>query len=553
MVAQEALKLAEFPPEASLTDQEELELIQLDYFRKHLDVFVEYAFRKINLKPIQKTLVRAIGNYWDIKICFSRGAGKTWVVAVAAFALCCLYPGTVVRIVSKSVDKANETLNKISKLAEVDPDFANEIDKGAGRSLVHMDKDGGWVNLKNGSVFEASAILSMRSHRAKIIIRDEDVELDQELVRPIVMPVLNYTREIAMMNGIEDYPSKSISMTSCCEQSNGFFNEFMKTYAAFIEGRPGKFACCLDYRCAVDNGINSEAYFEEARMEYPQQQFDQEFGSIFLSSVDGTVLPYGLTDPCRTLHDVELAQAKNSKARYVIGLDIATSAAKGADNSIIAVLKFRELQDGRFARKLVYLQSFHGEGLDVLAKRVQELYHINFPNAEKIVFDARGVGDAFALFCNNEFIDLVTGREYPPLVVDDEPNYNDSAIPALHPFRAVLSLNQRLYSNMLYALDKKLIELPINSRSLANGLEGFHQLPLEERLVYTEADELQREMSHIVRKEGPRGVTYDTPSNRFHKDRYSAVAMANDYIAELEKENMKYANVTPCLGVVSNF
>ena len=553
MVAQEALKLAEFPPEASLTDQEELELIQLDYFRKHLDVFVEYAFRKINLKPIQKTLVRAIGNYWDIKICFSRGAGKTWVVAVAAFALCCLYPGTVVRIVSKSVDKANETLNKISKLAEVDPDFANEIDKGAGRSLVHMDKDGGWVNLKNGSVFEASAILSMRSHRAKIIIRDEDVELDQELVRPIVMPVLNYTREIAMMNGLEDYPSKSISMTSCCEQSNGFFNEFMKTYEAFIEGRPGKFACCLDYRCAVDNGINSEAYFEEARMEYPQQQFDQEFGSIFLSSVDGTVLPYALTDPCRTLHDVELAQAKNSKARYVIGLDIATSAAKGADNSIIAVLKFRELQDGRFARKLVYLQSFHGEGLDVLAKRVQELYHINFPNAEKIVFDARGVGDAFALFCNNEFIDLVTGREYPPLVVDDEPNYNDSAIPALHPFRAVLSLNQRLYSNMLYALDKKLIELPINSRSLTTGLEGFHQLPLEERLVYTEADELQREMSHIVRKEGPRGVTYDTPSNRFHKDRYSAVAMANDYIAELEKENMKYANVTPCLGVVSNF
>ena len=217
------------------------------------------------------------------------------------------------------------------------------------------------------------------------------------------------------------------------------------------------------------------------------------------------------------------------------------------------MIKFRELQNGRFARKLVYLQTFHGEGLDVLAKRVQELYHINFPNTEKIVYDARGVGDAFALFCNNEFVDLTNGREYPPLVVDDEPNYNDSAIAALHPFRAVLSLNQRLYSNLLYALDKKLIELPVNSRSLTNGLEGLHKIPIEERLVYTEADELQREMSHIVRKEGPRGVTYDTPSNRFHKDRYSAVAMANDYISELEKENLKYTNITPCYGVVSNF
>ena len=552
MVAKDALSLATFKADTPLSEQEKLELIQLDYFRSHLDVFIEYAFRKIKLHPIQKTLARAIGNNWDVKICFSRGAGKTWIVAVSAFALCCLYPGTVVRIVSKSVDKANETLNKIAKLAEVDPDFANEIEK-SGRSLVHIDKDGGWVTLKNGSVFEASAIMSMRSHRAKIIIRDEEVELDQELVRPIVMPVLNYTREIATMNGIEDFNSKSISITSCCEQSNGFFNEFMKTYDGFCSFKPGKFACCLDWRCAVDNKINTEAYFEEARESYPQQQFDQEFGSIFLSAVDNTVLPYALTDPCRTLQNVELAQAKNSKSRYVIGLDIATSQAKNADNSVIAVIKFRELQNGHFARKLVYLQTFHGEGLDVLAKRIQELYHINFPNTEKIVYDARGVGDAFALFCNNEFVDLTDGREYPPLVVDDEPNYNDSAIAALHPFRAVLSLNQRLYSNLLYALDKKLIELPVNSRSLTNGLEGLHKIPIEERLVYTEADELQREMSHIVRKEGPRGVTYDTPSNRFHKDRYSAVAMANDYISELEKENLKYTNITPCYGVVSNF
>ena len=90
----------------------------------------------------------------------------------------------------------------------------------------------------------------------------------------------------------------------------------------------------------------------------------------------------------------------------------------------------------------------------------------------------------------------------------------------------------------------------MNSRVIT---EKLHKIPDEILAVYIEADSLQREMSHIVRKEGPRGVTYDTPSNRFHKDRYSALAMANDYIAELEKENMKYVNMSPAMAVVSTF
>ena len=551
MLQDEAFSLAAFSDEAdkALTEQEKLEYIQLDYFRKHLDVFLDYAFAPIRLKRIQKTLARAIGNFYDIKICFSRGAGKTWLVAYCAFGLCCLYPGTVVYIVSKTVDKANETINKIAKLAEISTSFANEIEK-TGRALVHLDKDGGYVNLKNGSKLIAAPILNVRSHRAKIIIRDEEIELDQELVRPIVAPLLNYRREIAESYGIKDYTSKSISISSCCEQSNAFYDEFMKTYNGFVNGKPGYFACCLDYLCAIDNDINDAEYFEHQRDLFTEDQYELEFGSVFLSAVNNSVLPYALTEPCRTLQNVELAQSRNSKSRYVIGLDLATSAAKGSDNTVICVLKFRELQDGRFARKLVYLRSMNGKKLDEVARIVQELYHLRFPNTEKIVFDARGLGDSFALFCNNEFIDLETGREYPPLVVDDEPNYNDSAISALHPFRAVLTLNQRIYSNLMYALDKKLIELPVNARVI---IEKLHKIPDEILAVYIEADSLQREMSHIVRKEGPRGVTYDTPSNRFHKDRYSALAMANDYIAELEKENLKYVNMSPAMAVVSTF
>lgn len=539
---------------AALTEQEMLELLQLDYFRKHLDVYIEYAFPKIRLKRIQKTIARAIGNNWNIKVCFSRGGGKTWLIAVVVAALAQLYPGTVIFVVSATIEKAQQVLEKIKQLASLDENFALEI-KPEGRQLIHLDKSGGHVAFWNDSTIEVSSINNMRSHRAKIIVRDEEIEINQEMVRPIVTPVLNYIRDVAITYGFEDYPSKSISITSCCEQSNGFFNEFMKTYNAFAEYRRGCFACCLDYQCAIDNGINSQSYFDNIieSHEFTHEQFAQEFGSFFLAAVQGSVLPYSLTDPCRTLRSVEVAQAKNSKARYVIGVDIATSSARTADNSIIAVLKFREMQDGHYARKLVFMQSFHGDSVDKLAKRVQELYHISFPNAEKIIYDARGVGDSFAIFCNNEFLDLVTGKEYPPLVVDDQVNYNNAAIPALHPFRAINALNQRIYNNLLVALERRTIELPIHSRELASSLDEFHKLPLEERSIFTEADALQSEMSHIVCIEGKRDKIYDTPNLRHHKDRYSALAMANDYISELEKATFNNQPKSFAIGLCSDF
>lgn len=85
------------------------------------------------------------------------------------------------------------------------------------------------------------------------------------------------------------------------------------------------------------------------------------------------------------------------------------------------------------------MRSFHGKGLDILAEEIRKLYHIKFPNSDKIVYDARGLGDSLDRFFDKEWVDPMSGKEYPPLVVDDIPNRSAAAIPALHPFRAVNS------------------------------------------------------------------------------------------------------------------
>lgn len=532
---------------------------QVIFYRDHLDIFIEDAFPPIRLTRDQHVIAREFGRGDDIKIVQSRGSGKTWLTAVCCHAICCLYPGTIVAVCSGTAAQATLVLQKLKLLSEQNQNIANELVANNARNYVMLSKDKGKAPYKNGSSIESFAIESMRGLRAKIIVVDECPEVDQETQDAIVSPIKNYRREISFNYGFKDYASKTINITSACEKTNSFYNEFVRVVREMAKGSPGAFACALDYNAAAANGITDMAYFLKEKERMPALVFDMEYGSKFIGETSNSVLPYELTQACRTLAKVELAQPKNSKSRYVIALDIATSEAKGADNSIITVIKFTERADGSFAKKLVHIRSFHGKGLDVLSEELRQLYHLKFPNAEKIVYDARGLGDSLDKFFDKEWVDPMTGKEYPPLVVDDTANYNVSAMPILHPFRAVNTLNQRIFANLRVALEKRTIELPVNLRTIqakeAEIEDASKRKSTAEMAIYAEADALQYEMGNLVMIKSSSGnVLYDVPRKNQHKDRYSSLAMGNDYICELEKDNVKkYRRGPVCIGVASEF
>lgn len=532
---------------------------QVIFYRTHLDVFIEDAFYPVKQTRDQHVIARAFGNGDDVKIVQSRGSGKTWLTAQCCHAICCLYPGTIVAVCSGTAAQATLVLQKLKLLADQNPNIANELTSNGARSLVQLSKDKGKANYKNGSSIESFAITAMRGLRAKIIVIDECPEVDQEDQDAIVSPIKNYRREISFNYGFKDYASKTVNITSACPKSNSFYDEFLRVTKEMAKGTPGMFACALDYNAAAANGITDMDFFMKEKERMPALVFDMEYGSKFVGANSNSAFPYEQTQSCRTLQKIELEQPKNSKSRYVISLDIATSDAKDADNSIISVIKFTERMDGTFAKKLVQMKSFHGKTLDVLADEIRRLYHISFPNAEKIIYDARGLGDSLDRFFDKEYVDPMTGKEYPPLVVDDTPNHNSAALQVLHPFRAVQTLNQRIYTNLRVALEKKTIELPVNSRTIqakqSEIEEVSKRMPMQEMAVFIEADALQFEMGNIISKVGASGnVLYDVPKNSMHKDRYSSLAMGNDFICELEKENVKkYKRGPVCIGVASHF
>ena len=532
---------------------------QIIFYRTHLDIFIEDAFAPIKLTRDQHVIARQIGNCVDIKATCSRGFGKTWLAALCGFALCVLYPGTPVVVVSATAKQATLALGKLKLLASQNENIAREIQASNAKSLVQVSKDSASCTLKNGSTLNSTSLESGRGIRGKIIISDEALDIDVEEFEAVASPIRNTTREIAFNYGFKDYQSKTITITSACEKSNGYYENFLADVRKMAQGDRTVFACALDYRAAAANGITDMEFFLREKERMPDLIFQMEYGSKFIGANSNSAFPFNLTTPCRTLEQIEMEQPKNSKSRYVICVDIATSQAKGSDNTVLSVEKFTEKTDGSFARKLVHIRSYNGKPLDFLAEEVRKYYHLRFPNTEKIIYDARGLGDSFDRFFDKEWIDPYSGKEYPPLVVDDMPLTNPDAQQILHPFRAVNQLNQRIYTNLRVALEKRTIELPMSERTMRAKQQEIEdpdkRLSFEEMAVFLEADALQYEMGNIVEKTSASGnKTYDVPRANQHKDRYSSLAMANDYISELEKESIRTHKRGPvCIGVVGSF
>ena len=530
---------------------------QVIYYRTHMDVFIEDAFAPVKLTPIQHVIARGVGNATTSAVVAPRGYGKTWLTAFIAVSLGCLYPGTSILVVAPTADQATRIAEKIRDLCNENENFRNEIKPTNAKTYVSISKDESMVTLKNGSTICSVPLARARGRRAKMVIVDEARDVDMDVLRAVVKPTRNETRYNARAYNFNDFDSKIIYITSACPKNYSFYEEFQRIVQQRAKGNKAYFACVLHYKTPIAEGLTKESYYEEERASNPETTFQMEYESKFLGSSENSAFPFDLVQSCRTLDNVEMEQPKGSKSRYVISLDIATSKAKGSDNSILMVHKFTERKDGSFARKIVHIRSYNGKPLDYLTEQVRIYYHVKFPNTEKIVYDARGIGDSFDRFFDKEWIDSESGKEYPPLVVDDEPLTNADAIQALHPFRAVNQLNQRIYTNLRVALEKQTIEIPMSSRIMKERQTGDNvkKISKEEFANYLEADALQIEMGNVVAKTGSGGnVLYDVPKSTMHKDRYSSLAMGNDYISELEKESIKLHKHGPvCVGVTGGF
>lgn len=364
----------------------------------------------------------------------SRGYGKTWLTALCCIAMGVLYPGSLIAVVSGTAEQATLIVKKIQDYFIRNPEIMREI-QCDGHRPVQLSRNKGVCTLKNGSKIESYSVGTMRGNRAKIMVIDESPEVKADDLDAVIGPVRNTKRDICHQRGIADYPSKTISITSACLKSNYFYSMFVSALRDFAKGSTGSFACALDYRSAARVGITDMEFFRKEQRKMPEAKFAMEYGSIFVGAESGSMFPYDLTEGCRTLRQVEYAQPSGSSSDYVIGVDLATSTDRKADNAVICVIKLADMENGAYLKKLVYLRSYHGKRLDALAEEIRRTFS-RFPRTTRIVFDHRGLGDAFPQFLAQPWIDPESGKEYPPWTLDDERTIIHNAVPILRSVKA---------------------------------------------------------------------------------------------------------------------
>lgn len=374
----------------------------------------------------------------------SRGYGKTWLTALCCIAMGVLYPGSLIAVVSGTAEQATLIVKKIQDYFIRNPEIMREI-QCDGHRPVQLSRNKGICTLKNGSKIESYSVGTMRGNRAKIMVIDESPEVKADDLDAVIGPVRNTKRDICHQRGIADYTSKTISITSACLKSNYFYAMFVSALRDFAKGSTGSFACALDYRSAARVGITDMEFFRKEQRKMPEAKFAMEYGSIFVGAESGSMFPYDLTEGCRTLRQVEYAQPSGSSSDYIIGVDLATSTDRKADNAVICVIKLADMENGAYLKKLVYLRSYHGKRLDALAEEVRRTFS-RFPRTTRIVFDHRGLGDAFPQFLAQPWIDPESGKEYPPWTLDDERTIIHNAVPILRSVKASAQINQQLVS-----------------------------------------------------------------------------------------------------------
>ena len=536
---------------------------QIWFWRTHLDRFIEDYF-KIKLKPQQRVDARVFGITQNADFVKNRGAGKTWLIAICCIAMGVLYPGSLIAVISSTAEQAVLVIKKIEEKFIGYPDVLREIDCTRHNKPVQINAHKGVCTLKNGSKIESYSMGTFRGNRAKILICDEAPDIKQVDLEAVAKPVTNETRDICIQRGIDDYESKIISMTSACFKNNYYYKGFVDKLKRMASGDKNVFAWAMSYTEAVREGISKQSFFDEQRKGMTEEKFKMEYESIFLGAADGAVFPFELTDKCRTLRDVEIAQPAKSTTEYVMSLDIATSSASNADNAILTTIKLVELENGGYLKQVVRIQSFHGKRLDSLAVEIRKNL-VLFPNTIKVLVDVRGIGDAFPQFMSKPWTDPGTGKEYPPLVRDDEPSVIDNAVPLIRPFIANNLLNNQMVSALTVAFEQQSIELPISSRYIiGNKIADFDgdedeagkKLTIPEKAIFVEADALQIEMGNIIGRQGANGnVLYDSAKATMHKDRFSSLAMAVHYISGLEEErkrSLMRRNANMAWGIVGS-
>ena len=523
----------------------------LSYYRYYIDRFVEDILG-LKLFPFQKFTLRAAARYKEGIFIWARGLSKSFTSAVLAVAYAILYPGAKIGIVAPTAKQSRKLImEKILGELYNNPSIANEIE---GNKNMQGDLI---VTFKNGSQIFTMTIGqnsdgdNARGSRCNFLIIDEAVHVKDSIIGAVLVPMTNNKRQ-NLMDLQNRYPDKKTNeknkifyLSSAWLKTADLYKRVVAYYNKFEEGNPDYFVTSLSYKVGEYYNIYEDGQIEKEREkpEMTNDKFLMEYEGVFVGSSGDSYYPYEITQKCRKLEKGELQQVKNSLSRYVLTHDVAVSGEKTSDNCATHVIKLGTKPGGILTKDVVYSKTNNGMSIQEQRDFIRTLYHIKFPNIEKIVIDAQSIGEGLlSALCETWVYTDEKGveTEYPPLIVDDRPELLEeipSALPVIRAIHGSTQFNSDYYSYMRACFENETLRLTTDSsESDANYKEGVTSA--DEQAIHIEHDYLIQELSNITEVLTENNVKiYKRIVPKKKRDRATSLMYGLSYIHELETES----------------
>lgn len=556
-------------------------------WRRNWDLFAEEVLQ-IKLYPLQKMSIHMMGVAQTYDEISTRGAAKSFRVAVASLCELCLYPYSEIVITASTIPQA-------AKLAE--KKIRDEIIKKLSPYLLYMLEheyivitkssvsDGGAITIENklnGSTIKVMPCLeSSRGERSTTNIYEENRLLKKSIVDSVFEP-MGHARQAKFLTNNPKYniprwqqESRSIHISSARYKYEWFSKKFDSVVSNYYTSKHEKYIpFAQDIFTAIEDGSRTWADYRRLKKSMSDIDFRMEIlNEMYSENEDGyfnleefksnQVLEHGFVPPkisdIFAGNDISMREKAANEIRLII-TDLAFSGNNSKEKNDATVMMCMSLnwKDFRFERHIDYVETRPGGGADKLVLRIKELFHDY--QSDYLVMDNRSGGETIY-----DYLSMITehpqrGTQWNPsgFTVANELDYqvasdgkiqelrnrtvDPNAIPCIIPILATSEFNSNCWRSLKKQLGVNNIKFLIPSSERQEVMEytgEYYELTSEEfadaMLPYMQTEALIQECVNLS-AEYRNGLIKLTEPRSGWKDRAVVLAYGNLIADKIENK-----------------
>lgn len=379
------------------------------YYRANPEMFVK-DYLNIHLKPSQKIVIHEMGTATNAMVCQSRGAGKTFEVAIYCCVRAILYPATKIVIASGTKGQAIEVLTKIETELMRNFDWGslnlcNEIAKmNSGMNVARCEfKNGSWIQC-------VASNDNARHNRANLLFVDEYRMVDKSILDTVLRRFLTAPRMPGYLSKPEyaDLQERNIEMyaSSAYYKTHWSYKKLQSYLANELDDTKNYVCVGLPYQIAIKEGLLNREQVEDEMSEedFDPVSFLMEMSSEWLGNEGEAFFDYDVVNSCRTIrkafmapeiykkHHIAIPDVGPQEER-ILSVDVALMASRKKKDNDAAALSISSLipEDAEnYLFNMQYLETHEGYRTEELVLRIMRLFYQM--KCTQLVLDTNGVG-----------------------------------------------------------------------------------------------------------------------------------------------------------------